>query len=152
MYRALTASSFAARQSKHVYNNLLHQKTNGVYTLSGVCCRLLLPIFLKIDASTAARGQQRLLEEFDFFDQQLLKQQQQQGRAAPTSATVSTEPQKLPYYLCGGSLSAADVSLACLGGYIVGAPYQQYVPAVKELPKELEMFIEVILSEYPGHR
>lgn len=104
----------------------------------------MLPKLLKINSSTSARAQQRLLAEFDFFDQILL-QQQQQSPATPAEADLPTS--QLPYYLCGNSLSAADISLAVLGGYVVGASYNQHWhPAVDDLPEELQKFIQVMPS------
>lgn len=111
----------------------------------------MLPRLLKINESTSAKGQQKLLQEFDYFDQILLNHQQQSStqtlNANPATAGVVDNlvlsSQQLPYYLCGDHLSAADISLACLGGYTVKAPYTHWEPAVKELPAELQASIKV---------
>ena len=77
-------------------------------------CRLLLPRLLVINAATAARGQQRLLAEFDYLDS-LLQQQQQGAKAAAATAAAAgsdavegtPEPPRLPYYLFGSTMSIA---------------------------------------------
>eukprot|EP00878_Enallax_costatus_P015977 GHUV01016753.1.p1 GENE.GHUV01016753.1~~GHUV01016753.1.p1 ORF type:complete len:339 (+),score=59.21 GHUV01016753.1:160-1176(+) len=120
--------------------------------------RLLLPVLLKINKSTTTRGQQKLLAEFDYIDQILLKRQQQSNGQTVTSNTATGVgkhesaqcSQLLPYFLCGKQLSAADISLACLGGYIVGATYQQWSPEVDNLPDELKTFIKTLsFSQLP---
>jgi glutathione S-transferase len=114
--------------------------------------RLLLPKALAINAATAARGQQRLLEEFDYLDSILLTQQQQQqtGKKAAAAAAWpdgSNSSSKLPYYLCGPELTAADVSLAALGGHVVGVPASQmglaWLPSIEQMPKELQASMQV---------
>jgi hypothetical protein len=88
--------------------------------------RLLLPRLLCVNAHTAARGEQRLLQEFDYLDDLLLKQQQkhgqsqqqQQGLHAGGKAVAGAD--KAPagadgggsqsYYLLGPEMSAAGNS------------------------------------------
>jgi glutathione S-transferase len=111
--------------------------------------RLLLPKAMAINASTAARGMQRLLEEFDYFDRILLTQQQQQlgKKAAGGKGGSCSRSSKLPYYLCGSELTAADVSLAALGGYVVGVAAADmglaWSPGIQDMPKELQHFMQV---------
>lgn len=108
-------------------------------------------MLLKINKVTAAKGQQKLLQEFDYFDQILLNRQQQSSaqNLSPSTATnaevdsYERPSQQLPYYLCGDHLSAADISLASLGGYIVEASYEVWQPALDDLPDELKSLIKV---------
>jgi hypothetical protein len=119
--------------------------------------RLLLPKAMAINAATAARGKQRLLEEFDFFDRLLLTQQQKSeaaGKGKPAAAgdnkDSSSSGGKLPYYLCGAELTAADVSLAALAGYVVGVPASEmglaWSPGLQQMPAELGQFVQVSLA------
>jgi hypothetical protein len=77
-------------------------------------CRLLLPVALKINAATAARGKQKLLAEFDYLDgllqQQQQQQQQQSGGVSTIGAAGGGRPNKLPFYLTGSDLSVAGAS------------------------------------------
>eukprot|EP00879_Flechtneria_rotunda_P012715 GHRR01013278.1.p1 GENE.GHRR01013278.1~~GHRR01013278.1.p1 ORF type:complete len:356 (+),score=131.93 GHRR01013278.1:658-1725(+) len=172
---------------------LFHRNSSGMQRLLSwpiyLACRLLLPKVLKITDRTAARGRQKLLEEFDHFDQllwqrqqqYLAKQQQQQADMAtatqqsaslrvtqPTSSSGSTSTgttsntnssasndKTLPYYLCGDHITAADISLATLAGYIIGVPSGQlgtlWAPPVTDLPPDLRSFVQG-LAERPTGR
>ncbi|WIA42269.1 hypothetical protein OEZ86_008285 [Tetradesmus obliquus] len=125
--------------------------------LAYLLSRLLLPKVMAINAATAARGMQRLQEEFDFFDSLLLTQQQQQQqgkKAAVAAAADGSSSSKLPYYLCGPQLTAADVSLAGLGGYVVGVPAGQmglaWSPGIDDMPKELQHFMQSLRKRPTG--
>lgn len=73
--------------------------------------RLLLPLLLKINAATAARGKEKLLAEFDYLDGLLQEQQQQQqsGRVATGVAGGDTS-NRLPFFLTGSNMSIAGAS------------------------------------------
>uniref|UniRef100_A0A383VTZ1 GST N-terminal domain-containing protein n=1 Tax=Tetradesmus obliquus TaxID=3088 RepID=A0A383VTZ1_TETOB len=125
--------------------------------LTYLLSRLLLPKVMAINAATAARGMQRLQEEFDFFDSVLLTQQQQQQqgkKAAVAAAADGSSSGKLPYYLCGPQLTAADVSVAGLGGYVVGVPAGQmglaWSPGIEDMPKELGHFMQSLRERPTG--
>lgn len=86
--------------------------------------RLLLPRLLGVNAHTAARGEQRLLQEFDYLDSLLLQQQQKHGQQqqqgaregvrataaageAPAGAGAGGDAGSLPYYLLGPHMTVA---------------------------------------------
>lgn len=107
--------------------------------------RLLLPVAMNINAKTAERGKEQLLAEFDFFDQLLLSQEKHQQQK-PAAASAG-DGDALPFYLCGPQLSAADVSLAALAGYIVDVPTRQmglpWLPRIQDMPKDQGHFMQV---------
>eukprot|EP00882_Tetradesmus_deserticola_P028730 GHRQ01032012.1.p1 GENE.GHRQ01032012.1~~GHRQ01032012.1.p1 ORF type:complete len:191 (+),score=90.48 GHRQ01032012.1:433-1005(+) len=122
---------------------------------------LLLPQVMNINAATAARGKQRLVAEFDYVDSLLLTQQQQQkeakeaaGQGVAAGADASTSNSSLPYYTCGAELSAADVSLAALGGYVVGVPASQmglaWCPRIEDMPQEMQQFMQALRDRPTG--
>jgi hypothetical protein len=124
--------------------------------------RLLLPKAMAINAATAARGKQRLLEEFDFFDHLLLTQQQQSEAAGKgeggsvaagdtkNSNSSGGSSSKLPFYLCGADVTAADVSLAALAGYVVGISARDmglaWSPKIEQMPADLRQFMQVMVA------
>ncbi|KAF6264084.1 hypothetical protein COO60DRAFT_1698526 [Scenedesmus sp. NREL 46B-D3] len=130
--------------------------------LTYLLSRLLLPKVLAINAATAARAKQRLLEEFDYLDSLLLAQQQQSKEAAGQGAAAgadandasSSSSSSLPYYICGPELTAADVSLAALGGYVVGVPASRmglhWSPGMEHMPQELQRFMQTLRDRPTG--
>lgn len=82
-------------------------------------CRLLLPRLLRINASTAARGRQKLLAEFDYLDGLIIQQQQQQAGAGQACDTASATADggsgapRLPFYLTGSKMTVAGEAV-CL--------------------------------------
>jgi hypothetical protein len=75
-------------------------------------CRLLLPRLLRVNAVTAARGKQCLLEQWDHLDNLLQQQEEQQQKGT----TPGSGGDRLPYYLTGPDLTAAGVCVCvCVG-------------------------------------
>jgi hypothetical protein len=93
-------------------------------TLAWWAARVALPRLMDVNAATAARGTRRLLEEFDFFDALISAREAEAAAEAKggDGGGGGEGPAKLPFYLCGPSLSAADVSLAVLATPVVRLP------------------------------
>lgn len=111
-------------------------------------CRLALPRFLKIDATTAARGGAHLEKEFDFFDALISDRSLISDRGDVKEGRPAA-------YLCGPSLSAADVSLATLAGPLLGmdaahAGGRYWTPPLEQLPGPLRAIAERLRARPTG--
>ena len=141
-------------------------------TLLAALARSLLPSLLKVNPVTAAKGKERLLREYDYFDQKL-SLQLKGGEAAVAAAagggggdsatavaaaagggggeTQEKAVQGVGYYLCGDCLTAADVSLATLAAPLLGLGdaglNPRYSPGVQEFPEEMQELVEVRAEE-----
>jgi hypothetical protein len=129
----------------------------------------MIPKFLKINATTAARGLQLLMSEFDYFDALIAKREAEvaadaggggngvSSGASGTVGAVAGAPAKapLPFYLCGSVLSAADVSLATLAGPLVQLPPgcdagRYYLPPPAQLPAPLRDVVAALTVRPTG--
>jgi hypothetical protein len=129
----------------------------GLAWLSYLVSRLLLPRLLGINAKTAARGLQLMLSEFDYFDGLIAKREAEVAAAGDGGGASPGPPAKapLPFYLCGSTLSAADVSLATLAGPLVELPPccaagRYYVPPRAELPAPLRDVVAALTARPTG--
>eukprot|EP00775_Hariotina_reticulata_P005106 gene5106-5346_t len=142
----LPKASLAGKMFSNNSTGMQHWLAWPIYFI----CSVLLPKALKVNAATASRGQSKLLEEFDFLDQLLLKQAKAAGSVELGNGTTS-----LPYYLCGTKLSAADIALACLAAPVVAVDPKdlggRWLPDVKDLPPPLQSLMKN-LSQRPTGR
>lgn len=122
-------------------------------------CRLLLPRLLRINASTAARGRQKLLAEFDYLDGLIIQQQQQQAGAGQACDTASATADggsgapRLPFYLTGSKMTVADIQLACLAAPLMGIPNElcsTWLPPLDTMPQDLRHFIQGLQQRPTG--